>query len=280
MSGAGYLSRVGKSRACPTFRLTVPVRRLHAECCTSHRVGVDRPRACLRAGVTAGCGRARAEVSAKTWLANREQIEAYLKTAEVVALEDLQTGVTKPRRAKLAPGGPVEAFAWKVVPPGRPSGYLGELQVRDCRLRDGQAAGPRYGAAHRGAPVNNTTGAAVMWCSPTKSFGQLKGVPTAPPQHHAAWNRQLVTRQDVRQPHWQQRPQSRELAGRSGMEPDPDRPHARVHDRQGPGPQEDEPHRRRSVGQDERADARDASSRCSARGWARAKSRRCSSGAT
>ena len=31
-----------------------------------------------------------------------------------------------------------------------------------------------------------------MWCSPTKSFGQLKGVPTAPPQHHAAWNRQLA----------------------------------------------------------------------------------------
>ena len=38
-------------------------------------------------------------------------------------MEELQIGVTKPRRAKLAPGGPVDAFAWKVVPPGRPSGF-------------------------------------------------------------------------------------------------------------------------------------------------------------
>ena len=53
-----------------------------------------------------------AEVSAKTWLTNRAQIEEALKTAEVDGLEELQIGVTKPRRAKLAPGGPVDAFAW------------------------------------------------------------------------------------------------------------------------------------------------------------------------
>ena len=39
--------------------------------------------------------------------------------------------------------------------------------------------------------VNGSVGAAVMWCSPTTSFGQLKGVPTAPAKHIAAWNRQL-----------------------------------------------------------------------------------------
>src|SRR3954466_8619076 len=64
-----------------------------------------------------------AEVSAKTWLENHAQIEEYLKTAKVVTMEELKVGVTKPRRAKLAPGGPVDAFAWKVVPPGRPAGF-------------------------------------------------------------------------------------------------------------------------------------------------------------
>ena len=58
-----------------------------------------------------------AAVSAKIWTDRAPEIEAYLKTAEVVGMEDLKVGVTKPRRAKLAPGGPVEAFSWKAIRP-------------------------------------------------------------------------------------------------------------------------------------------------------------------
>ena len=79
---------------------------------------------------------AAAPVSAKIWLDQRTQIEEYLKVAEVVSMEELKVGVTRPKRAMLAPGGPVESIAWKVVPPGRPR-LLGELQVGDCCLRDG-----------------------------------------------------------------------------------------------------------------------------------------------
>ena len=43
-----------------------------------------------------------AAVSAKIWTDRAPEIEAYLKTAEVVGMEDLKVGVTKPRRAKLA----------------------------------------------------------------------------------------------------------------------------------------------------------------------------------
>ena len=64
-----------------------------------------------------------AAVSAKIWTDRAPEIEAYLKTAEVVGMEDLKVGVTKPRKAKLAPGGPVEAFSWKAIKPGRYSGY-------------------------------------------------------------------------------------------------------------------------------------------------------------
>jgi len=131
------------------------------------------------------------EVSAKTWLTNRAQIEEYLKTAEVVGLEELKIGVTRPRRAKLAPGGPVEAFAWKVVPPGRPAGfwesYKSEIAAYEMdKLLELDMVPPTVERK-----VKGTTGAAVMWCSPTKSFGELKGVPTAPADHIAAWNRQL-----------------------------------------------------------------------------------------
>jgi methionine-rich copper-binding protein CopC len=133
-----------------------------------------------------------AEVSAKIWLNNREQIETYLKTAEVVGLEDLQVGVTKPRRAKLAAGGPVEAFAWKVVPPGRPSGYWESYKSEIAAYELDKLLGLDMVPPTVERRVNNTTGAAVMWCTQTKSFAQLKGVPTAPPQHHAEWNRQLA----------------------------------------------------------------------------------------
>ena len=132
-----------------------------------------------------------AEVSAKTWLTNRAQIEEYLKTAEVVGLEDLQIGVTKPRRAKLAPGGPVDAFAWKVVPPGRPAGFWESYKSEIAAYELDKLLGLDMVPPTVERKVNNSVGAAVMWCSPTKSFGQLKGVPTAPPRYHATWNRQL-----------------------------------------------------------------------------------------
>ena len=132
-----------------------------------------------------------AEVSAKTWIANRDAIEAYLKTAEVAALDDVPTGVTHPRRAKLAPGGPVDAFAWKVIPPGRPSGYWESYKSEIAAYELDKILGLDMVPPTVERRVSGTTGAAVMWCSPTKSFGQLKGVPTAPGKYAAAWNRQL-----------------------------------------------------------------------------------------
>jgi hypothetical protein len=132
-----------------------------------------------------------AEVSAKTWLANRAEIEAYLKTAQVMSLEELGVGVTKPRKAKLAPGGPVDAFAWKAIPPGRPSGFWESYKSEIAAYELDKLLGLDMVPPTVERRVNNSPGAAVMWCSPTKSFGQLKGVPTAPPRYFAAWNRQL-----------------------------------------------------------------------------------------
>jgi hypothetical protein len=134
---------------------------------------------------------AASEVSAKTWLTNRTEIEEYLKTAEVVSMEELKVGVTKPRRAKLPPGGPVDGFAWKVVPPGRPSGFWESYKSEIAAYEMDKLLGLDMVPPTVERKVKNYTGAAVMWCAPTKSFGQLKGVPSAPPKHFASWNRQL-----------------------------------------------------------------------------------------
>ena len=61
--------------------------------------------------------------SSKTWIGNPQAIEDYLKTAVIVSTEELGVGVTRPRRAKLAPGGPLEALVWKPIRPGRYTGY-------------------------------------------------------------------------------------------------------------------------------------------------------------
>src|SRR5687767_3499721 len=61
--------------------------------------------------------------SAKIWLGRAAEMEAFLKTAEIVDLQDIPIGVTKPRKAKLAPGGLVDAMTWKPIRPGMYNGF-------------------------------------------------------------------------------------------------------------------------------------------------------------
>src|SRR5947209_2750763 len=61
--------------------------------------------------------------SVRTWIGHEPQIEAHLKQAAVTSLEDIGTGVTHPRRAHLTPATPFESLVWKVLPPGRRSGF-------------------------------------------------------------------------------------------------------------------------------------------------------------
>ena len=55
---------------------------------------------------------AAAAQNAKIWIDNRHAIEEYLRTAEVVKIDAIGVGVTSPRRAYLAPGGPFDSLAW------------------------------------------------------------------------------------------------------------------------------------------------------------------------
>lgn len=130
--------------------------------------------------------------SAKTWLDQRAQIEEYLKTAEIVSMEELKVGVTRPKRAMLAPGGLVGAIAFKNVPPGRGSGYWESYKSEIAAYELDKVLGLDMVPPTVEKRVKGDKGAAVMWCSPTKSFKDLGGVPSAPPAHFASWNRQLA----------------------------------------------------------------------------------------
>ena len=176
-----------------------------------------------------------AVISAKIWTDRAPEIEAYLKAAEVVGMEDLKVGVTKPRKAKLAPGGPVDAFSWKAIKPGRYSGYWESYKSEIAAYELDKLLGLGMIPPTVEKRFEGNLGAAVMWASPTREL-QRAGRCARPagrdgPAAAAGGAVDAADRQgeDVRQSDWQYRSQPRELARRSRLEPDPDRPHAIVH---------------------------------------------------
>ena len=130
--------------------------------------------------------------SAKTWMDRRAEIEEYLKTAPVLEVEELKVGVTRPKRVRLAPGGPIEYMAWKNVPPSRATGYWESYKSEIAAYQVDRLLGLDMVPPTVERRVKGDLGAAVMWCSPSKNFKEMGGVPTAPPDKAGAWNRQLV----------------------------------------------------------------------------------------
>jgi len=62
--------------------------------------------------------------AAAIWVGHAAQMEAHLKNAAIVSMEDIGTGVTKPQRAHLTPAEPFENLVWKPLPPGRRGPYM------------------------------------------------------------------------------------------------------------------------------------------------------------
>jgi hypothetical protein len=163
----------------------------------------SRP-ALLAVALLVGCvsfverGQAQAPASAKIWIGKAAEFEAYLKSADVVGMEELKIGVTRPRRAKLAPGGPVDAMAFKPIRPGRYNGYWESYKSEIAAYEFDKVLGLDMIPPTVEKRVEGNLGAAVMWASPTRSFKDLGGVPGQanvqgpPPAMMAAWVRQIT----------------------------------------------------------------------------------------
>jgi len=115
------------------------------------------------------------------WIGREPQMEGHLRTAEIVSLEDIGTGVTNPKRAHLKPSDPFESLVWKPLPPGRLSGYWesykSEVAAYELdKLFEMNMVPP---AAER--TIEGKTGAAIMWVRGMESVKQKGGkVPTDP----------------------------------------------------------------------------------------------------
>jgi hypothetical protein len=130
--------------------------------------------------------------NAKVWVGKATDYESYLSGAEIVRMEDIPVGVTKPQRGYFQEGGLIESMSWKAIKPGRYSGfwesYKAEIAAYELdKLLDLQMIPPTVEKR-----VKGELGAAVMWVKPVKSFKDMGGPPSAPPTYHARWNLQMV----------------------------------------------------------------------------------------
>ncbi len=129
---------------------------------------------------------------ARTWADRTEEIEAFLKAAEVATLEEIGDGVTKPSKATLVPGGPAEAFTWKDIKPGIYRGhresYKSEIAAYELdKLLEIGMTPPTVQRR-----LKQELGAAMLWVAPAETFKALGGPPKPPNLHISRWNWQLI----------------------------------------------------------------------------------------
>jgi hypothetical protein len=112
---------------------------------------------------------------AAIWVGRAAQMEAHLRTAAIVDIEEIGTGVTRPKRAHLQPAEPFESLVWKPLPPGRRSGhwesYKSEIAAYELdKLLEMNMVPP---VVER--EIDGERGAAVMWLPSIKSVKQSGG---------------------------------------------------------------------------------------------------------
>src|SRR4051812_39191654 len=140
-------------------------------------------RACVAAVLGIACAGAALHVHPATqvaatagtriWAGQTARIEDALKSAPILRLEPIDTGVTRPQRAHVEPGGAIAGFTWKPLPPefrgGHWESYKSEIAAYEL---DKQLALNMVPPTVE-RDVDGTRGAAVMWVEPAISLKQI-----------------------------------------------------------------------------------------------------------
>lgn len=121
------------------------------------------------------------------WADHETDVEAALRTAAVTRLEAVPIGVTKPQRGYLAPGAPVQRFAWKALPPRRRGGFSEsyKAEIAAYQLDRLITLGMVPPVVER--TIDGKVGAAVLWIEHTSPWN--KDQPPHGPEPR--WSRQI-----------------------------------------------------------------------------------------
>jgi hypothetical protein len=118
---------------------------------------------------------AKATATAKTWIGQTARIEQELRTAEIVRVEDVGTGVTQPKRAYVKSGTLVGSFTWKPLKPGVRRGYFESYKAEIAAYELDKLLALNMVPPVVERQIEGELGAAVLWVSPTTSVKQMGG---------------------------------------------------------------------------------------------------------
>ena len=126
-------------------------------------------------------------LSAKIWEGRNAEFEEYIRTAEIDHFDDIALGVTHPKRAYFKPGGLVASVAWKVLPPGRPSGYWESYKSEIAAYELDKLLGMEMVPPSVEKRWKGLTAAAILWLSPIHPWKEMEARPKP-----AKWVRQVA----------------------------------------------------------------------------------------
>jgi hypothetical protein len=149
----------------------------------SHRIPAAGSSAAWRSQATA----ATSTQSAKVWEGRNEEFETYLRTAVIDHMAEVPIGVTHPKRAFFKPGGLVASVAWKVLPPGRPSGYWESYKSEIAAYELDKLLGMGMVPVAVERKLDRETGAAILWLAPIHPWKEMEPRPKP-----AKWVRQVA----------------------------------------------------------------------------------------
>ena len=125
--------------------------------------------------------------SAKVWQGRNAEYEDFLRKTPFVKFSQVPVGVTRPKRGYFAPGGLAESAAWKMLPPGRPSGYWESYKSEIAAYELDKFFGMDMVPPAVEKEVKGEMGAAVLWIGPVRSWKEVASLPKPD-----KWNRQAV----------------------------------------------------------------------------------------
>lgn len=122
-----------------------------------------------------------------TWLGLEPDIERFLLEAEVTKLDYIGTGVTRPQRAELEPGGPIGRMAWKPLPPGMRGGFMESYKSEIAAYVLDRLLGLEMVPPAIEREIRGRAGAAIMWIEDAHPW-DLNNPPQGP---EPKWSRQI-----------------------------------------------------------------------------------------
>ena len=126
--------------------------------------------------------------SSKVWIGRYGEFEEFLKTAPIVRMQDIGVGVTHPRRAFFAPGGPAASAIVKNLAPGVHGGFWDSYKSEIAAYELDRLLGLDMVPPTVERRVEHDLVSTQLWAENCRAVGSLDQSQRPDP---AAWTRQI-----------------------------------------------------------------------------------------